>query len=46
MADAVSVAPDLYKVLLENDRVRVLEVRYGPGVKSDMIRILIGSQFS
>ena len=36
MADAVSVAPDLYKVLLENDRVRVLDVQYGPGVKSDM----------
>ncbi|MCH8282869.1 MAG: cytoplasmic protein [Chloroflexi bacterium] len=34
--DAVSVAPDLYKVLFENDRVRVLDVRYGPGVKSDM----------
>ena len=34
--DAVSVAPHLYKVLLENDRVRVLETRYGPGVKSDM----------
>ena len=34
--DAVSVAPDLYKVLFENDRVRVLETRYGPGVKSEM----------
>ncbi|MFQ6026944.1 MAG: cytoplasmic protein [Dehalococcoidia bacterium] len=34
--DAVSVAPDLYKVLFENDRVRVLETRYGPGIKSDM----------
>lgn len=34
--DAVSVVPDLYKVLLENDRVRVLETRYGPGVKSAM----------
>ena len=34
--DAVSVAPNLYKVLLENDRVRILETRYGPGVKSDM----------
>ncbi len=32
--DAVSVVPDLYKVLLENDRVRVLDTRYGPGVKS------------
>ncbi len=33
--DAPSVAPDLYKVLFENDRVRVLDVRYGPGVKSE-----------
>ena len=34
--DAISVAPNLYKVLLENNRVRILETRYGPGVKSDM----------
>ena len=34
--DAISVAPNLYKVLFENDRVRILEVRYGPGVKSEM----------
>ncbi len=34
--DAVSVVPDLYKVLFENDRVRVLETRYGPGVTSAM----------
>ncbi len=34
--DAVSVVPDLYKVLFENDRVRVLETRYGAGVKSAM----------
>ena len=34
--DAVSVAPNMYKVLLENDRVRILEARYGPGAKSDM----------
>ena len=34
--DAVSVAPDLYKVMSENDRVRVVETRYGAGVKSDM----------
>jgi quercetin dioxygenase-like cupin family protein len=34
--DAVSVAPNLYKVMFENHRVRVLETRYGPGVKSDM----------
>ena len=36
MADAVSVAPNQYKVLFENDRVRVLETRYGPGVKSNV----------
>ncbi len=34
--DAVSVAPNLYKVMFENHRVRVLETRYGAGVKSDM----------
>jgi len=34
--DAPSVAPNLYKVLFENDKVRVLETRYGPGVKSEM----------
>ena len=34
--DAVSVAPHLYKVLLENARVRILETRYGAGVKSEM----------
>ena len=32
--DAVTVAPHLYKVLLENDRVRVLEVRARPGAKT------------
>ena len=35
-ADAVTVAPHLYKVVLENDRVRVLEVRDMPGVKTEM----------
>ena len=34
--DAPSVAPNLYKVLFENDKVRVLDTRYGPGVKSEM----------
>ena len=34
--DAVTIAPHLYKVLLENDRVRVLEVRAQPGAKSEM----------
>ena len=32
--DAITVAPHLYKVLLDNDRVRVLEVRGQPGTKS------------
>ncbi|MFL6310390.1 MAG: cupin domain-containing protein [Nitrososphaera sp.] len=34
--DAVKVAPDSYKVLLENDAVRVLEVRIKRGTKSEM----------
>ncbi|MDQ4014236.1 MAG: cytoplasmic protein [Thermoproteota archaeon] len=34
--DAVKVAPDSYKVLLENDTVRVLEVRIKQGAKSEM----------
>jgi quercetin dioxygenase-like cupin family protein len=34
--DAAKVAPDVYKVLLENERVRVLEVKTSPGGKSDM----------
>ena len=34
--DAVKVAPDNYKVLLENDAVRVLEVQIKQGAKSDM----------
>ena len=34
--DAVKVAPDIYKVLLENDQVRVLEVRIKQGTKSEM----------
>ncbi len=36
MADAVSVAPNQYKVLFENDRVRILETRYGHGVKTEV----------
>jgi beta-alanine degradation protein BauB len=35
-ADAVKVAPDSYRVLLENDQVRVLEVRIKQGAKSEM----------
>jgi len=34
--DAVKVAPESYKVLLENDRVRVLEFRNKPGKKNAM----------
>jgi hypothetical protein len=34
--DPVKVAPDIYKVLLENDQVRVLEIRMKPGGKSPM----------
>ena len=36
MVDAVDAAPNLYKILFENDRVRVLEARYRPGDKSVM----------
>jgi len=32
--DATQVAPDVYKVLFENDRVRVLDVHMRPGAKS------------
>ena len=34
--DAVAVAPHVYKVILENDRVRVLEVRAKAGEKTEM----------
>ncbi len=34
--DAVAVDPKHYKVVLQNDRVRVLKVHYGPGEKSVM----------
>ena len=34
--DAVAVAPHVYQVILENDRVRVLEFRGKPGDKSEM----------
>ena len=34
--DAVAVDPAHYKVVLENDHVRVLRVAYGPGEKSVM----------
>ncbi len=34
--DAAKAAPNLYKVLLDNDRVRVLEFKGGPGTKAPM----------
>ncbi|MDZ4277731.1 MAG: cupin domain-containing protein [Dehalococcoidia bacterium] len=34
--DPVQVAGDVYKAVLENDRVRVLEVRMKPGDKTPM----------
>ena len=34
--DAVTVAPHLYKVVLENERVRVLEIRSLPGERTEM----------
>ena len=36
MADAVSVAPDHYKVVEENDKVRILEFRGDQGDKTEM----------
>ena len=34
--DAAKVAPDIYKVLFENERVRLLEVTMQPGGRSEM----------
>lgn len=34
--DAVAVAPDHYSVVEENDRVRILEFRGGPGTTTEM----------
>ena len=34
--DAVAVAPHFYKVVLESDRVRVLEFRGTPGDKTEL----------
>ena len=34
--DATKVAPHIYKVLLENERVRMLEVSLEPGASSEM----------
>lgn len=32
-ADPLQVAPDMYRLLMENERVRVMEVTFGPGKK-------------
>ena len=34
--DAIAIAPNAYKVVLENDRVRVLEARMSPGERTEM----------
>ena len=34
--DATKVAPNVYKVMFENERMRVLEVTMEPGDRSDM----------
>ncbi len=34
--DAIKVAPQAYKLVLENQRVRVLEYRGGPGTRAAM----------
>jgi beta-alanine degradation protein BauB len=34
--DAAKVAPHVYKVLFENERVRVLNVSIGPGDRTEM----------
>ena len=34
--DAIEVAPHVYKAVLDNDRVRVLEVTMKPGDKTEM----------
>jgi quercetin dioxygenase-like cupin family protein len=34
--DAVKVAPHVYKVLFENERVRILDVRIEPGDRTEM----------
>lgn len=35
MTDPTETNPDLYEVVLENDRVRVLEYRDGPGDRTE-----------
>lgn len=38
LPDAVEAAPHVYSVVLENDRVRVLEVRGVPGDRTELHR--------
>jgi len=35
-ADATQVAPHVYTVIFENDRLRILEVTMAPGARSEM----------
>ncbi len=35
-ADPTRVAADVYKLILENDRVRVFDVRFTPGQRAEM----------
>lgn len=35
MADPTAIAPHVYKTVIDNDQVRVLEVRMKPGDKTD-----------
>ncbi len=36
MPDPTQTNPDMYKVILENDKVRVIEITKAPGDKDDM----------
>ncbi|DAC72732.1 MAG TPA: cytoplasmic protein [Thermoplasmata archaeon] len=36
MYDALHAAPNVYKLLMENDRVRVFDARFKPGEKAAM----------
>jgi len=44
--DPVKTSPQYYKVLLENDQVRVLEYRLKAGEKSHCIRLRLVSYMS
>jgi len=34
--DAITIAPDLHKIIFENDKIRVLKVTVPPGAKAAM----------